>query len=47
MRDSLTTVKPEPAFVDIKGHREILKTSGFVPVYAAKKVFPHTKEKFV
>ncbi|XP_062235978.1 enkurin-like [Platichthys flesus] len=38
-RDSLNTVKPEPAFVDIKGHREILKSSGFVPVYSTKKEY--------
>ncbi|XP_060950241.1 enkurin-like [Limanda limanda] len=37
--DSLTMVEPVPAFVDIKGHREILKTSGFVPVFCDKKEY--------
>ncbi|XP_034428983.1 enkurin-like [Hippoglossus hippoglossus] len=42
--DSLKTVKPEPAFVDIKGHREILRTSGFVPVYTEKKDYGQIPE---
>ncbi|XP_019961591.2 enkurin-like isoform X1 [Paralichthys olivaceus] len=33
----LKKVTHEPAFIDIKGHRQILKDSGYVPVYAKKE----------
>ncbi|XP_068162673.1 enkurin-like [Antennarius striatus] len=39
IEEPYTTIRPEPAQVDIKGHREVLQNSGLVPKYTLKRDF--------